>query len=95
MAFLQSGSGTYETFLTRCRDLSVASVAAGWALVIFAISEDGWRYALLLLVVLPPIAAYLAIRGKREIHTGKAVAGFLIALASIPLGLWLATLESA
>ena len=40
-------------------------------------------------------ARMLAIPAKREIHTGRAATGFVLAFASIPLGLWLATLETA
>lgn len=82
-----------ETFLSRSRILSLGSIVVGWALMLFFLVEEGWHYALLLLVVLPPIGAYLAVQGHREIHMGKAVAGSLLAFGSIPLSLWLAILE--
>lgn len=89
MSFLEPD----EVFLSRCRNLSLLSVVVGWTLMLFFLSEEGWHYAFLALIILPPIAAYLGVQGNREIHMGKAFAGFLIAFASIPLSLGLAVLE--
>ncbi|EGX57541.1 hypothetical protein SZN_22216 [Streptomyces zinciresistens K42] len=87
------GAGDLELFLSRARVMSVGAVPVCLAAMVFFISEEGWRYSLVLCAVLPPVAAYLAIRGKREIHAGMAAAGLGLAVATLPLAFVLASLE--
>lgn len=87
------GAGDLELFLSRARVMSVGAVPVCLAAMVFFISEEGWRYSLLLCGVLPPIAAYLGIRGKREIHAGMAAAGLGLAVATLPVAFVLASLE--
>jgi predicted MFS family arabinose efflux permease len=61
--------------------------------MVFLIGEVGWHFSFLLCAVLPPIAAYLGIRGKREIHTGLSATAFGLAFLSLPLMVALASLE--
>jgi hypothetical protein len=90
-----SGVEDLELFLTRSRAMTVASVPAGVAVMVFFLSEEGWRFSLLLCCVLPSIAAYLGIRGKREIRGGLAAAGLALAGVTLPLALVLSLLEGA
>ncbi|MFK0114265.1 hypothetical protein [Streptomyces sp. NPDC090994] len=62
--------------------------------MIFFIMEEGWHFSLLLCCTLPLIAAYLGVRGKREIRTGMAGAGIALAVATLPLTFVLAALET-
>lgn len=94
MGFL-GGVDDLERFLTRSCYLSIASVPAGWGLMIFLIGDAGWHFSFLLTGVLPLIAAYLGIRAKREIHTGMSATAFGLALVSLPLMLGLAYLEGS
>jgi hypothetical protein len=89
------GVDDLELFLSRARAMSVGAVPVCLAVMVFFIAEEGWRFSLLLCCVLPPIAAYLAIRGKREIRAGLAAAGLALAVATLPLALMLASLEGA
>ncbi|WP_234439889.1 hypothetical protein [Streptomyces bicolor] len=73
--------------------MSVASVPACWALMAFLIKEEGWHFSFLVCCLLPLIAAYLGSRGKREIRMGMAVTGLVLAVATLPLTLALASLE--
>ncbi|MGF0169771.1 hypothetical protein ACQF36_04345 [Streptomyces sp. Marseille-Q5077] len=65
------------------------------AVMVFFITEEGWHYSLLLCCVLPLIAAYLGVRGKREIRAGMAASGLALAVATLPLSFVLASLEGA
>jgi hypothetical protein len=84
-----------ELFLTRCLYMTVASVPVWWGLTFFFIKEEGWYFSFLLCFVLPPIAAYLGVRGKREIRAGLAATGLALAAATLPLTFVLASLEGA
>ncbi|MFG2772863.1 hypothetical protein [Streptomyces sp. NPDC048350] len=72
----------------------VAEIAPVGAMV-FLLSEEGWRFSLLLCCVLPLTAAYLGIRGKREIRGGMAAAGLALAFITLPLTFVLSRLEGA
>ncbi|GHH31638.1 hypothetical protein [Streptomyces lanatus] len=89
------GADDLERFLSRCRVMTVASVPVCLAVMIFFISEEGWRFSLLLCCVLPVIAAYLGVRGRSEIRAGMAASGLALAVATLPLALVLASLEGA
>ncbi|MGW1612372.1 hypothetical protein ACWCQZ_23690 [Streptomyces sp. NPDC002285] len=65
------------------------------AAMVFFITEEGWHFSLLLCCVLPFIAAYLGVRGKREIRAGLAASGLALAVATLPLSFVLASLEGA
>ncbi|MFJ8633086.1 hypothetical protein [Streptomyces sp. NPDC093568] len=89
------GTDNLELFLSRSRAMSVGSVPVCLALMVFFITEEGWRYSLLLCGVLPVIAAYLGVRGRSEIRAGMAAAGLGLAVATLPLTFVLASLEGA
>jgi hypothetical protein len=84
-----------ERFLTRSCYLSVGSVPACWGLMVFLIAEEGWHFSFLVGCLLPLIAAYLGVRGKREIRTGMSATAFALAFVSLPLMVALAALESS
>ncbi|MFD9030817.1 hypothetical protein ACFVZW_06630 [Streptomyces sp. NPDC059567] len=90
-----SGVDDLELFLSRSRVMSVVSVPACAGAMVFLLKEEGWRFSLLLGFLLPLIAAYLGIRGKREIRGGLAAAGLALAVVTLPLALVLAQLEGA
>ncbi|MCL8016820.1 hypothetical protein [Streptomyces sp. AS02] len=92
MAFL-GGSDSLELFLSRCQAMSVASVPACLGVTVFLVKEEGWHYSFLVCCLLPLIAAYLGVRGKREIRAGVAATGLVLAVAALPLAFALATLE--
>ncbi|WP_405589876.1 hypothetical protein [Streptomyces sp. NBC_01092] len=92
---LLGGADDLERFLTRSCYLSIGSVPACWALMIFLIGDGGWRFSFLLSAVLPLVAAYLGVRAKREIRTGMSATAFGLAFASVPLMLGLAYLEGS
>ncbi|MER6016032.1 hypothetical protein [Streptomyces bluensis] len=94
MGFL-GGVDDLELFLSRCRVLSVASVPVCLGAMVFFIKEEGWHFSFLVCCVLPLIAAYLGVRGKREIRAGLAGAGLVLALATLPVTFALASLESS
>ncbi|MFF7313841.1 hypothetical protein [Streptomyces sp. NPDC008137] len=79
------GADGLELFLSRCRVMTVGSVPVCLAATVFFIKEEGWHFGLVLSCVLPPIAAFLGIRGRREIRAGMAAAGLALALAALPL----------
>ncbi|MEJ8671384.1 MULTISPECIES: hypothetical protein [unclassified Streptomyces] len=89
------GSSDLELFLSRSQVLSVSSVPVCLGAMVFFITEEGWHFSLLLCCVLPLIAAYLGVRGKREIRAGLAAAGLALAVATLPLSFVLASLEGA
>ncbi|MFE5615778.1 hypothetical protein ACFQ69_08295 [Streptomyces sp. NPDC056470] len=89
------GVDDLELFLTRSRMMTVMSVPVCVGVMLFFLSEEGWHFSLLLCCVLPSIAAYLGVRGKREIRGGLAAAGLALAVATLPLTLVLARLEGA
>ncbi|MCI3277906.1 hypothetical protein [Streptomyces cylindrosporus] len=89
------GSGTLDLFLSRSRVATVASVPVCLAAMVFFIMEEGWHFSLLLCCVLPPIAAYLGIRGMREIRAGLAATGLALAVATLPLAFVLASIEAS
>ncbi|MEU0744201.1 hypothetical protein [Streptomyces sp. NPDC006134] len=62
--------------------------------MVFFTVEEGWHFSFLITYVLSPIAAYLGIRGKREIRAGMAAAALGLAGAVLPLTLALASMES-
>ena len=82
-----------ELFLSRCRIMTVSSVPVCLSAMVFFIKEEGWHFSLLLCCVLPLIAAYLGVRGKREIRTGLAATGLALAVATLPLTCVLASIE--
>lgn len=94
MAFF-GGGDSLELFLSRCQVMSVGSIPACLGLMVFLIKEEGWHYSLLLCCLLPLIAAYLGVRGKREIRAGMAAMGLVLAVATLPLTFVLASLEGA
>ncbi|WP_229877324.1 hypothetical protein [Streptomyces bluensis] len=63
--------------------------------MVFFIKEEGWHFSFLVCCVLPLIAAYLGVRGKREIRAGLAATGLALALATLPVAFALASLESS
>lgn len=87
------GVDDLERFLTRSLYLSVGSVPVCWALMVFLITDVGWHFSFLIGAVLPLAAAYLGIRGKREIRTGMSATAFGLAFLSLPLMLALGLLE--
>jgi hypothetical protein len=87
--------GVDELFVTRCRDAGVLSVPACFAIMGFLIKEEGWHFSFLVCCILPPIAAYLGVRGKREIRTGMSATALALAVATLPLMFALASLESS
>jgi hypothetical protein len=89
------GAGDLELFLSRSQVLSVSSVPVCLGAMVFFITEEGWHFSLLLCCILPLIAAYLGVRGKREIRAGLAAAGLALAVATLPLSFVLASLEGA
>ncbi|MFE9441505.1 hypothetical protein ACFYO2_21400 [Streptomyces sp. NPDC006602] len=94
MSFFSGVSGL-DLFLSRARVMTVGSVPACLALMVFFIKEEGWHYSFLLCCVLPLIAAYLGVRGAREIRAGLAATGLALAAATLPLTFVLASLEGA
>lgn len=94
MAFL-GGSDSLELFLSRCQVMSVASVPACLSVMVFLVKEEGWHHSLLLCFLMPLIAAYLGVRGKREIRAGMAATGLVLAVATLPLAFALSSLEGA
>ncbi|GAA3074857.1 hypothetical protein [Streptomyces glomeratus] len=92
MEFFGGGYGL-ERFLTRCLYPSLGSVPVCWCAMVFFIKEEGWHFSFLLCGFLPPVAAYLGFRGKREIRTGTAAAAAALALATLPLTFVPASLE--
>ncbi|MFE5486642.1 hypothetical protein [Streptomyces sp. NPDC056527] len=90
-----NGVEDLELFLSRSRMMTVMSVPVCVGVMVFFLREEGWRFSLLLCCVLPLLAAYLGIRGKREIRGGMAAAGLALAVATLPLALVLAWLEGA
>ncbi|MFI6376043.1 hypothetical protein [Streptomyces sp. NPDC050546] len=86
------GVDDLELFLSRCRVMTVGSVPVCLAATVFFITEEGWHFGMLLSCVLPPIAAFLGVRGKREIRPGMAAAGLALALATLPLTFVVASL---
>ncbi|MFF7190998.1 hypothetical protein ACFZAR_38640 [Streptomyces sp. NPDC008222] len=94
MEFFGGGYGL-ERFLTRCFYLSLGSVLVYWCAAVFFIKEEGWHFSFLVCGVLPPIAAYLAVRGKREIRAGMAATAGVLALVTLPLTFALASLEGS
>jgi hypothetical protein len=93
MGFI-GGGDSLELFLSRSQMMSVVSVPACWSLTFFLIKEEGWHFSFLVSCLLPLIAAYLGVRGKREIRTGTAATGLVLGVATLPLTLALAALES-
>ncbi|MGW7718143.1 hypothetical protein ACWGKK_28040 [Streptomyces chartreusis] len=89
------GAGDLELFLSRARVMSVGAVPVCLAAMVFFISEEGWRFSLFLCGVLPPIAACPAVRAKREIRGGMAASGLGLAVATLPLAFFLASIEGA
>jgi hypothetical protein len=89
------GADAVDLFLTRCRNLSVGSVPAWWGAMVFFIAEEGWHFSFLVGFVLPLIAAYLGVRGKREIRTGMSASALALAFATLPLVFALAALEGS
>ncbi|MFF6978654.1 hypothetical protein ACFZAV_13130 [Streptomyces sp. NPDC008343] len=89
------GADNLELFLSRSQVLSVGSVPVCLGAMVFFITEEGWHFSLLLCLVLPLIAAYLGVRGKREIRAGLAAAGLALTVATLPLSFVLASLEGA
>ncbi|MEU6545388.1 MULTISPECIES: hypothetical protein [unclassified Streptomyces] len=87
------GVDDLERFLTRSCYMSVVSVPACWGLMVFLANDVGWRFSYLLTGVIPLVAAYLGVRGKREIRTGMALGALGLALVSTPLMLYLAHIE--
>ncbi|KUO14720.1 hypothetical protein [Streptomyces dysideae] len=94
MGFIGGVNGL-DVFLSRSRIMSVGSVPVCLAAMVFFIKEEGWHYSFLLCCVLPLIAAYLGVRGAREIRTGLAATGLALAVATLPLTFVLASLEGA
>ncbi|MEU0375197.1 hypothetical protein ABZ070_34550 [Streptomyces sp. NPDC006283] len=90
-----SGVEDLELFLSRSRVMTVVSVPVCVGAMVFFLREEGWRFSMLLCCVLPLIAAYLGIRGKREIRIGLAAAGLALAVVTLPLALVLSRLEGA
>ncbi|MFE7894222.1 hypothetical protein [Streptomyces sp. NPDC057412] len=90
-----NGTGGLDLFLGRARIMSISLVPVCVVLMIFFIREEGWHFSLLLCCILPPIGAYLAFRGHREIRPGLAVIGLVLAVGALPLSLGLAVLEGA
>jgi hypothetical protein len=84
-----------DRFLTRCRDVSVASVPLYLALAAYTAKEGGGHVGILVCAVLPLIAAYLGIRAKREARTGMAFAGMVTGGTSLALVIGLAALDVA
>lgn len=74
-----------ELFLTRVRDLTVGWTPGCLLFAWFLTKEEGWHMSFLALCVLPPVAAYLGIRAKREIRAGLAWGAGALALAPLPL----------
>lgn len=94
MGFL-GGVDDLELFLSRCRIMSVGSVPVCLGAMVFFINEEGWRFSFLLCCLLPLIAAYLGVQGKREIRAGLAATGLALAFATLPLTFALASLEGS
>lgn len=84
-----------DRFLTRCRDVSVASVPLYLALAAYAVGEDGWHAGYLVCAVLPLLAAYLGIRGSREKRVGTVFAGMVLGGTSLALVIGMAALGTA
>lgn len=59
----------------------------------FFFAEEGRHSSFLVGCVLPPIAAYLGVKGKREIRTGLSATALGLAIVTLPLMFMLATLE--
>ncbi len=94
MGFL-GGGDDLELFLSRCRIMSVGSVPVCLGAMVFFVEEEGWHFGFLVCCVLPLIAAYLGVRGKREIRTGMAATGLVLAVATLPLAFALASIEGS
>ncbi|MFI9647851.1 hypothetical protein ACIHAA_16335 [Streptomyces sp. NPDC052040] len=94
MEFFGDGYGL-ERFLTRCSYLSLGSVLVCWCAMVFLVREEGWHFSFLVCAALPPISAYLGVRGRREIRVGMAATAAVLALSAFPLTLALASLESS
>jgi hypothetical protein len=95
MGFPFGGAEGLDLFVTRCRNAGVTSVPVCLALVGFLIKEEGWHFSFLVGCVLPPIAAYLGVRGNRELRAGMSFTALVLATASLPLMFVLAFLESS
>ncbi|MBT2505933.1 hypothetical protein J7I98_08505 [Streptomyces sp. ISL-98] len=86
MSFLYGDSPDgLDLFLTRVRNWVVGWAPACLVLVWFLTKEEGWHMSFLALCVLPPVAAYLGIRAKREILAGLAWTAGAVAVAPLPL----------
>ncbi|MGW1259149.1 hypothetical protein ACWD5Q_29200 [Streptomyces sp. NPDC002513] len=94
MDFFDRADGL-ERFLTRCAYLSLGSVPVCWCAMVFFVKEEGWHFSFLVCGVLPPVAAYLGVRGRREIRAGMSAAALALAGIALPLMFALASLESA
>jgi hypothetical protein len=94
MSFFGGVSGL-DLFLSRARVMTVGSVPVCLAAMVFFIKEEGWHFSFLLCCVLPVIAAYLGVRGAREIRAGMAGLGLALAVATLPLTFGLALLEGS
>ncbi|MEU6846143.1 hypothetical protein ABZ930_30135 [Streptomyces sp. NPDC046716] len=94
MSFLGGGDGeALDRFLSKGRMLCLAAVPVCWALCVFIIAEEGWRFSLLIGFLLPPVAGYLGVVGHREVRPGMTATAAAIAVATVPLALGLAWLE--
>ncbi|MDI3417269.1 hypothetical protein [Streptomyces luteolus] len=72
-----------EMYLSRARLLSAFTVPAYLALLFFFANEEGWRWSLLALLVLPPVAAVLGHIGKRDIRPGLATGAIVLSIAPL------------
>ncbi|MFD5426612.1 hypothetical protein [Streptomyces sp. NPDC127084] len=84
MSFFGEGE-TLERWLSRSRALTVTSALCYVpAMGVLAVKE-GRYWVFLLGLVLLSIAAYLGVRGYREIRPGMAFIGFLLCSFAMPL----------
>ncbi|MGY0491363.1 hypothetical protein [Streptomyces sp. WG-D5] len=77
------GAGEFlEVFLTRVRVAALLAVPAWWGLAVFFLVEEGWYPGVVLGFVLPPVAAYLGIRGHRDVRPGLTAGALALNLAT-------------
>ncbi|MGD6742847.1 hypothetical protein ACOKM3_13495 [Streptomyces sp. BH106] len=88
------GEGEFlDLFLSRGRMFALVSVPAWWALTIFLFVEEGWRFGLVLGLVLPLLVAYLGLRGYREVRPGVMAGALALSIATPLLTMSLVWLE--
>ncbi|MFD7297885.1 hypothetical protein ACFV9W_31765 [Streptomyces sp. NPDC059897] len=91
MSFPGGGEGL-DRRLSQGRILTIGAVPVYWVLVVFFAKEEGRHFGFLIAVLLPPVAAYVGVRGYREVRPGLTAVAVALAAVTLPLMLGLAML---